>query len=106
MFYGLAECVTVVVGSWDASAGATAAAPSKTVFTSIVVPVTCPTTLNKDNWLGGYEYADTYSVKTSEIGRTNISTTITREDLDKKGKKAVGWGMALSFRCCPAYMVG
>ena len=102
MFYGLADCVTVVVGSWDASAGATAAAPSKTVFTSIVAPVKCPTTLNKDNWLGGYNYPDKYSVKTSAIGVTNISTTITREDLDKGGKKSVGWGMALSFQCCPA----
>jgi hypothetical protein len=101
VFYGLADCVTVVVGSWDASAGATAAAPSKTVSTSIDSAVTCPKTLNKDNWLGGYTYADTYSVITSQIGLTTISTTITRED-KTKGKTNIGWGMALSFQCCPA----
>ena len=49
----------------------------------------CPTTVNKDNWLGGYGYSDTFSVEQRE---THI--VVTRRD------SYGGWGMNLEFRCC------
>ena len=50
---------------------------------------TCPNIINKDNWVGGDYYPDTFSVQQRE---TDI--IVTRTDSNS------GWGMGLSFRCC------
>ena len=50
----------------------------------------CPTTVDKTNWLDGYNYGDTFSV-----AQNADRVTITRTDHNG------GWGMNLKFRCCP-----
>ena len=50
---------------------------------------TCPIVVNKENWLGGYGYSDTFSV---EQRKTDI--VVTRTDSNS------GWGMNLEFHCC------
>ena len=50
---------------------------------------TCPTSIDKSNWLGSYTYGDTFSV--SHTGHT---LTIRRTD------SSGGWGMDLKFKCC------
>ena len=50
----------------------------------------CPTTVDKTNWLDGYNYGDTFSVV-----QTGNQVTVTRTDHNG------GWGMDLKFRCCP-----
>ena len=62
-------------------------AQTKTVTT--ITEHTCPIVVNKDNWLGGYGYSDTFSVRQRE---TDI--VVTRTD------STSGWGMNLEFRCC------
>ena len=52
----------------------------------------CPTIVNKDNWLGGYDHPYTFSVQQRE---TNI--VVTRTDF------ATGWGMDLRFECCGTF---
>ena len=50
---------------------------------------TCPNIINKDNWVGGDYYPDTFSVQQRE---TDI--VVTRTDYTS------GWGMNLKFHCC------
>ena len=56
---------------------------------------TCPTVVNKDNWLGGSTSGDTFSVqkRRNEEGGTDI--LVTRTDGPKHG-----WEMDLRFQCC------
>ena len=49
----------------------------------------CPNIINKDNWVGGDYYPDTFSVQQRE---TDI--VVTRTD------SASGWDMNLRFQCC------
>ena len=61
----------------------------------------CPTTVNKNNWLGGYTYDDTFSV-------TVVNSVI----IVKRTDKIEGWGMNLRFQCtmyckiCPSGRYG
>jgi len=73
-------CKTFMVGG--------SRSPSKSI--TIDSRCKCPTTVDKSNWLDGYNYGDTFSV-----AQNGDQATITRTD--KKG----GWGMKLQFRCCP-----
>ena len=54
-----------------------------------VTEYTCPNIINKDNWLGGDYYPDTFSIQQRE---TDI--VVTRTD------SASGWDMNLRFQCC------
>ena len=49
----------------------------------------CPPEVDKNNWLSGDTYGDTFSV-----AQTGNIITITRTDA------CCGWGMNLSFKCC------
>ena len=73
------DCTTITVGS--------SGAQTKTVTT--YGEYTCPIVVNKNNWLGGYVYPDTFSVQQRE---TDI--VVTRTD------STSGWGMNLEFQCC------
>ena len=59
------------------------------IITTVTSEYTCPTVVNKNNWLGGYGYSDVFSVEQRE---TDI--VVTRTD------STSGWGMNLEFRCC------
>ena len=58
----------------------------------IVSGFTCPTSIDKSNWLNGQTYRDTFSV--SQAG---TELTVTRTDSSN------GWGMDLKFKCCKGY---
>eukprot|EP00457_Paulinella_chromatophora_P001469 gb/GEZN01001471.1/.p1 GENE.gb/GEZN01001471.1/~~gb/GEZN01001471.1/.p1 ORF type:complete len:888 (-),score=101.05 gb/GEZN01001471.1/:246-2909(-) len=81
-----AQCETVVVAMGSSSSD------SKSIITTD--DVTCPTTVNRDNWLGGYSWPDVFSVVTS--GKL---VTVVRND------SSSGWGMPLSFNCCKSGQV-
>eukprot|EP00808_Paulinella_micropora_P020117 g52821.t1 len=53
--------------------------------------VWCPPLVNKDNWLGGFTFPDWFEV-------TVLRRVVTVRRMDGQG----GWGMPLSFQCCPA----
>ena len=50
---------------------------------------TCPVVVNEDNWLGGENHPDTFSVEQFET-----YMIVTRTDL------STGWQMDLIFECC------
>ena len=64
-------------------------AQTKGVTNSQIWKYKCPTIVNKENWLGGYGYSDTFSVEQREA-----HIVVTRTD------SYGGWGMNLEFRCC------
>eukprot|EP00808_Paulinella_micropora_P025706 g58617.t1 len=78
------SCSNKVVVSVGRSGG-----NSKTVTAS--TSVTCPATVSKYNWLGGYTWPDTFAVTTS-----GSQVSVRRTD------STSGWGMDLRFECCPA----
>ena len=54
------------------------------------LPVTCPTVVNKTNWLGTDIYPDIFSISWTQ-------DTVTAHRMDVPGG---GWGMPLWFKCC------
>ena len=54
---------------------------------------TCPKEITKNNWIGGFQYDDQFSVKQSK-GYGGTLITVTRID------KSIAWGMDLRFECC------
>ena len=62
---------------------------NQTKTVTAITEFTCPKIINKDNWLGGDYYPDTFSVQQKE---TDI--VVTRTD------SASGWDMDLKFECC------
>eukprot|EP00808_Paulinella_micropora_P005336 g28080.t1 len=81
------SCSNKVVVSVGSSGG-----NSKTVTAS--TSVTCPATVSKYNWLGGYTWNDLFAVTTS-----GSQVSVRRTD------STTGWGMDLRFECCPAAQV-
>ena len=78
----LSGCTPAQVGSSSEN--------SKTI--NIGSGFTCPTSIDKSNWLNGQTYRDTFSV--SQAGTV---LTVTRTD------SSSGWGMDLKFKCCKGY---
>eukprot|EP00808_Paulinella_micropora_P025708 g58618.t1 len=60
---------------------------SKTVTASTTV--TCPATVSRANWLGGFTWPDTFAVTT-----LGSQVSVRRTDSNS------GWGMDLRFKCC------
>jgi hypothetical protein len=52
----------------------------------------CPSTVSRDNWVGGDTYPDVYAVTQQET-----SLSVVRTD---NGDTNSGWGMNLQFECC------
>eukprot|EP00808_Paulinella_micropora_P000401 g24882.t1 len=67
--------------------GSSTGSNSKTVTAS--TSVTCPATVSKANWLGGYTWPDTFAVTTS-----GSQVSVRRTDSNS------GWDMDLRFKCC------
>jgi surface protein len=86
-----ADCVIVAVGShnvpYDPSTDGYSGSATKTV-TVPQAGLICPTTVNKDNWIGGFTYGDTFNVEVS-----GDQVMVTRDNFDS-------WGMNLKFACC------
>jgi hypothetical protein len=56
----------------------------------------CPPSIDKNNWLGGHTYGDTFDIKLSEcidLKTCPRNVTATRTDSN------TGWGMPLEFKC-------
>ena len=51
----------------------------------------CPSTVDKNNWLGTAGHKDSFSVV-----QNGAQVTVTRVD------RNAGWGMNLNFECCAA----
>lgn len=75
-----ADSVIVAVGSSSGRGTKTVTVPQAGLI--------CPTTVNKDNWIGGFTYGDTFNVEVS-----GDQVMVTRDNFDS-------WGMNLKFACC------
>ena len=53
----------------------------------------CPTTVSRNNWLGGDTYGDNFAVTQDANGISVVRTDT--------GNTDQGWGMNLRFKCCP-----
>ena len=98
-----ADCVVVAVGSYSApndpngggkggggpggGLGGESGSDTKTV-TAPQAGLICPTIVNKDNWIGGFTYGDTFNVEVSG------------DQVMVKRDNSQDWGMDLKFACC------
>jgi len=77
--------------------------------TSELCQLSCPATVNRDNWITGDEYPDLFSISTEELSNESGSwTSVSAVRLDDAGDGSqanIGWGMNLGFACtgvvCP-----
>jgi hypothetical protein len=80
--YAQEECTTLTIGMGPVVGQSFAVAPG----------YTCPTVVNRDNWLSKGAYGDTYAVT-----QAGGSVSVVRTDT---GNTAEGWDMNLKFECC------
>jgi hypothetical protein len=80
-----ARCKTLSVGAGPLLAGKTF---------RVEPGYTCPEVVNRDNWVGGETWPDTFAV-TQAFDAVSVARTDT-------GDASVGWGMDLQFECCRA----
>jgi hypothetical protein len=69
----------------------------KTVGPYSLAAGACPASIDKNNWLGGYTYPDTFDIKLSECldeKTCKRNVTAIRKDAPNSG-----WGMPLEFKC-------
>ena len=62
----------------------------------ILSRTSCPSVVNKSNWLGGFTWDDTFNITVSDCLVEEVckrKVTATRKDQNK------GWGMDLKFKC-------
>ena len=81
----------VVIGNSDQA--------EKTVFYDNVATGTCPSRVDKSNWLGGDTYGDYFDVVMGECIDSEAQAQCRREVTATRGDAAHGWGMPLEFEC-------
>uniref|UniRef100_A0A7S1IYP5 MACPF domain-containing protein n=1 Tax=Eutreptiella gymnastica TaxID=73025 RepID=A0A7S1IYP5_9EUGL len=92
--------VSAASNSWIANVGPGSDGVGKTISIPDSVSVKCPAVINKNNWLGGYTYGDTY--KSEQVtGENGKQLKVSRTDVP-----GAGWGMNLQFSCDPALQEG
>lgn len=73
------ECSIVYVGN----------STDNSITTTVTNGLNCPASVDKTNWLGGYNHSDTFSITQHEdqiiVSRTDSS---------------IGWEINLKFICC------
>jgi len=84
---GQRTCTTVTVGS---NAPHATAKPKSVTVPGLQSYETCPSLVNKKNWLGTATYKDTFNVA---VHGTKVTVT-------RINSRHTGWGMNLKFQCC------
>jgi len=70
---------------------------SKTVGPYSLAAGACPASIDKNNWLGGHTWPDTFDIKLSEcLDENTCKRNVTARRTDAPNN---GWGMPLEFKC-------
>ena len=71
----------------------------KTVFYDNVATGSCPSRVDKSNWLGGYGYGDYFDIVMGDCVDSEAQAQCRRQVTATRGDAPHGWGMPLEFEC-------
>ena len=71
----------------------------KTVFYDNVATGSCPSRVDKSNWLGGYGYGDYFDIVMGDCIDSEAQAQCRRQVTATRGDAPHGWGMPLEFEC-------